>query len=273
MVLEKIDTIFVDLDGTLLNREGNVSSFVLESIDKAAECGIQTIICTGRPYASAKRYHDLLKKRAPMILNNGATAISEDGKVLWESYLASDTVKEVVLFLEKEGFHYQLYDRESILVKRHSYMENRILRWNEKLEDQEKILVVSLEEAKDFFQRDHFFKILVVEEQEERRLYLENFLKKHNLNTMRSQSNYIDIMAAGISKGSGVKKIKEIRKIQRIMTIGDQQNDISMFLEADLAVAMQNAHPQLKELAHWIVPSHQHDGVGYGILRYLDGNK
>ena len=42
--------IAVDLDGTLLNSDSQISDFTKETIKKVAEKGHQIIITTGRPY-------------------------------------------------------------------------------------------------------------------------------------------------------------------------------------------------------------------------------
>jgi hydrolase, haloacid dehalogenase-like family protein len=43
----------IDLDGTLLDKEGNVSSRTIETFKKAKEKDIQIVITTGRPLKSA----------------------------------------------------------------------------------------------------------------------------------------------------------------------------------------------------------------------------
>ncbi len=74
---------------------------------------------------------------------------------------------------------------------------------------------------------------------------------------------YYDIVDENSSKGEAVKhfcKIFNIVKENRI-AIGDDHNDISMFNECGVTVAMGNALPSLKEIADYITNDNNHDGV------------
>ena len=48
-----IKMVNIDLDGTLLDKEGNVSSRTIETFRKAKEKNIQIVITTGRPLKCA----------------------------------------------------------------------------------------------------------------------------------------------------------------------------------------------------------------------------
>ena len=48
--------IAVDLDGTLLNSDSQISDFTKETIKKVTEKGHQVIITTGRPLPYVKRF-------------------------------------------------------------------------------------------------------------------------------------------------------------------------------------------------------------------------
>ena len=53
--------IAVDLDGTLLNSESQLSDFTIETIKKISKKGHQVVIATGRPYRMAKDFYDQLE--------------------------------------------------------------------------------------------------------------------------------------------------------------------------------------------------------------------
>ena len=52
--------IAVDLDGTLLNSQSQLSDFTKETIKKVAQKGHKVIITTGRPYRMAQQYYEEL---------------------------------------------------------------------------------------------------------------------------------------------------------------------------------------------------------------------
>jgi hydroxymethylpyrimidine pyrophosphatase-like HAD family hydrolase len=81
----------------------------------------------------------------------------------------------------------------------------------------------------------------------------------------------LDILPAGCSKGAALLTLAATRNIDpsQILAIGDNWNDVSMLEAAGSAVLMDNAPPELKELAvarNWhIAPSNRDDGVADAI--------
>ncbi|MFR7029075.1 HAD-IIB family hydrolase, partial [Streptococcus pneumoniae] len=64
--------IALDLDGTLLNSDSQISDFTKETIKKVTEKGHQVIITTGRPYRMSKDFYRELGLDTPMINFNGS---------------------------------------------------------------------------------------------------------------------------------------------------------------------------------------------------------
>ena len=62
----------LDLDGTLLNRAGRISSRNKESLAACLEQGIQVYFVTGRPYCFARSLADMVDKRIGVIACSGA---------------------------------------------------------------------------------------------------------------------------------------------------------------------------------------------------------
>ena len=55
---------------------------------------------------------------------------------------------------------------------------------------------------------------------------------------------------------------------KNIMAIGDAPNDMGMLQSAGIAVAMENAHPVLKKVAHWVAPSNDDHGVHAAMVKF-----
>ena len=66
---------------------------------------------------------------------------------------------------------------------------------------------------------------------------------------------HVDIVAAGCSKGSGVRKVKEIFKLDRIAGIGDSYNDLPLIEASDVGFTFQGAPEELRNAADEIVLS------------------
>ena len=83
---------------------------------------------------------------------------------------------------------------------------------------------------------------------------------KLNLQLTRSLGNLICVMPSATSKASGVIALADSLglELSEVAVIGDANNDLEMFHCAGLAVAVGNAIPELKAVAHWIVNENDH---------------
>jgi hydroxymethylpyrimidine pyrophosphatase-like HAD family hydrolase len=77
-------------------------------------------------------------------------------------------------------------------------------------------------------------------------------------------------MAAGASKGEALRLVAAHYGVSmgEVMAIGDAVNDVPMLRAAGVAVAMDNAHPDVKAVADWVAPSNNDHGVHAALVRY-----
>ena len=78
-----------------------------------------------------------------------------------------------------------------------------------------------------------------------------------------SGKEWLDVMPAGANKGAALHHMADTLGIDIAETaaFGDYLNDYELLQEAGTAVAMDNAHPQLKDVADVIAPSNLDHGV------------
>ena len=78
-------------------------------------------------------------------------------------------------------------------------------------------------------------------------------------------------MKKGVSKGDTLAKLGELLDIspQEMMTMGDQENDLSMIELAGLGVAMGNATDQVKAAAQYVSLTNEEDGVAHAIHKFI----
>ena len=77
--------------------------------------------------------------------------------------------------------------------------------------------------------------------------------------------------AAGVSKGNALRRLVDDLGISRdrVLVIGDAPNDVSMFQEAGLAVAMGNAAAEVQGAADIVAPTLEEDGVAWTLRRFV----
>ena len=99
-------------------------------------------------------------------------------------------------------------------------------------------------------------------------------LRKFDGNRLRVQVTayvWIDVYAAGLSKGVGVKALQESLGItpEETVVFGDYLNDIPMAEHAGASYAVSNAHPKLKEFFTDTIGSNDEESVTKKIIELL----
>jgi len=88
---------------------------------------------------------------------------------------------------------------------------------------------------------------------------------------VRSQPYYLDVTHLQANKGHGVLAI--CRRLgldpQRLGVIGDMANDLSMFAEAGLAIAMGQAPEPVRAAADAVTTSNTEEGFAEAVRRYI----
>ena len=88
----------------------------------------------------------------------------------------------------------------------------------------------------------------------------------------RSNNTYfINAVARSVSKGESLCNVVDYLGIDlsQVIAIGDSFNDLPVFQIAGLSIAMGNASDSLKELADWVAPSVENDGVAVAIEKFI----
>jgi hydroxymethylpyrimidine pyrophosphatase-like HAD family hydrolase len=78
-----------------------------------------------------------------------------------------------------------------------------------------------------------------------------------------SDEGLLDIMAAGTNKGTAVAEVRKFMGLtkEQVCVFGDYINDLAMFEEAGLTVAVANAHEELKSKALYVTDTNDRAGV------------
>ena len=84
----------MDLDGTLLNDDKNISSYTVSILKKCKETGIKIVIATGRSRLQAEKIIDLIKPDFS-ILSYGALILNENKDILYDKLLPLETSDEI----------------------------------------------------------------------------------------------------------------------------------------------------------------------------------
>lgn len=269
MGLRMIRLIASDMDDTLLNRDGQISSQNKEVIKEAVAQGIIFTLVTGRMFQSAVPYaFELgLDQELPIICYNGALIKRVSGETLYEDYLSPELALAVAEYGQRQGWTMNAYfDDELYVAAVNSYVEHyvRVAR----------VRVYPVGDLVKFISdgNKRLAKILIpgrAEDSQARIAQLKDLLGTQAEITC-SKPEYVEITSAGTNKGRALRWLADFLHIQpaEILAIGDGNNDISMLQMAGTSVAVGNAAPQAKEAAKYITsPSWEH-GVAKAITQF-----
>ena len=233
-----------DFDGTLFCN-GKVSEENLEAIRYFQENGGLFTLATGRYPTILEAVKVSFKCNAPMLCMNGAIIYdSQNDKTLWEGKM--------------------LRDYTDILME--------ILRTQSGLRD---LRICASDEWKaeyfDFDDRDGIssamardpYKILVhvdsefSEELRDRAIALSG----DGYSICRSWQNGVEIQESYYDKGKSSRRLADMLGADKLICVGDYENDIPMLREADLSVAVGNAIDSVKEVADIVTARADEHGI------------
>lgn len=266
----QIKLIATDLDGTLLNSNGEVSENSRKIIKTILQKypNLYFVLASGRAKPAAKSIREALNlneyPNSPSILLNGCIVYSSDEKIMWQSYLNSKIILEHIEIMK------QLPNIDFI----YSSGDDAIMfndKWKKMAEEkfQEKACVVDKEEFLEAVKKEERFvnKICyLVPNQKDVELVektLAEFQKKYNLESARSANIFLEYMPDNVNKGNSLKQLIKMLNIKKeeVITFGDAGNDFELLNEAGWSVAVENAVEKLRQNAKIITKSNNEDGV------------
>lgn len=259
----------VDLDGTLLDENHQLTQRVRTALYQVAESGVQIVIATGRMFQSAVKIVDEIGMDLPMVTYNGALIRSGlSGRIYDHHKLDAVSARMFVALLRGQGLEPLVYIEDELYVeaqteRTRAYAEITKVRLNYvgNLE-----AYITEEPTMLLFMGDV--------------LTIDNLLPKmqqtygQEYYITRSFPTFIEIMKVGVSKAAALESLAAELEISReeIIAIGDNYNDIEMITYAGLGVAVGNAAESLKCVADYTAQARNGEAVIEVIERFIINN-
>ena len=261
----------VDIDGTLVGGEGNISSEDREAVAKARSLGIRVSLSTGRGIKASLSVIDRLALDGYHIFCDGALVSSpHDGSEVYARPLSHAAVNEMIDFAHSHGIDLELFSANNYFAERETW---------------------STEAHRDFFgvevtlvnfdelRKERIIKggLVTINPQESARAseFCRHFEGKLHFSYARAPAypdvDFINIIAPDVSKGKALEALASHLglSLAEVMAVGDGTNDISLLTSAGLGVAMGNARDELKAVADRITLDVDHSGLAAAIKKFL----
>ncbi|QDK71181.1 sugar-phosphatase [Lactococcus protaetiae] len=264
-----IKLVAIDLDGTLLNPNRQITDKVKLAVAKAKEVGVKIVITTGRPLPGVTdilKTLDLTEQSDYVITYNGALVQRATGEEFIKETLSAEDWLDLDAAARKIGLPIHAITRKGI------YTPNRDLGKYTVHEAQMVNMPLYFRQPEEIAALE-IAKVMMVDEPEaldDGIAYLPfEFFERYNM--VKSTPYYLEFMNKKASKGSAVKHLAEklYLDLDEIMAIGDEENDRSMLEVAGHPVVMENGKAELKKIAKHITKSNEESGVAHAINEWV----
>lgn len=264
---QKIKMVVSDLDQTLLNSDATFSPENLDAIRAAEAKGIFFTICSGRIFPMLEVYTRTLDIQGPVITTNGAAIVDgKSGKLLSKHTIPHEIAVRILDFARERDYDYSALTGQVSYFSGNSQRIKRFERYNEIAEsDGLKAMRLEYFNGRSYTNIENdILKMLLYQIPAEEFSSVTAFLDSiPEIHFTSSDEGLLDIMAAGTNKGTAVAEVRKFMGLtkEQVCVFGDYINDLAMFEEAGLTVAVANAHEELKSKALYITDTNDRAGV------------
>jgi 5-amino-6-(5-phospho-D-ribitylamino)uracil phosphatase len=242
--MSEIKLIALDMDGTLLTKEHQVSDCTKEAIAKALAKGVHVVLSTGRSLSTCYPYAQELNLASYLVTCNGGEIWTMEKELLEQHLLDTEIVEKIWHLGLELGVEMWMISTEGFLrgERPDNFYDYDWLKFGCDSEDTDKLARLVKE--------------------------LSYFAELEITNSLPTN---IEINPKGVSKAKALERVCQKLDItmDNVMSVGDSLNDIKMIQEAGIGVAMGNAQEAIKKVANHITDTNDEDGVAKAIEHFV----
>jgi Cof subfamily protein (haloacid dehalogenase superfamily) len=261
-----IRLVLSDVDGTLVPHDKVLTPRSLEAVEHLREANIQFALTSSRPPRGLDMFLEPLRLTTPISAFNGGMIIDVDKRILEQHTIDDEIVSTIIGILDENGVSVWVYRGQEWLVRDLDgpHVEHEadvcqfqplvVTNFDDVLRDVSKIVGAS----------DDTVAMTAA------RVAIEATLGAR-VSATNSQSYYLDITSPLANKGAVVTFLSGRLDIPTaaIATIGDAHNDVSMFQNSGLSIAMGNAVDDVKSSALFVTTSNEDEGFARAIEQFI----
>ncbi|CAH2717042.1 Phosphatase YwpJ [Neobacillus rhizosphaerae] len=260
--------ISIDLDGTLLNSQHEISEENVKALNELQEQGHYLILNTGRAYADVIKLKAVQNMEFPIFCINGSVLYSKSREIIYEATLTVSAYKEIFTLLKELGVGILVYtnyggypstlpplhdkSKEELDVLFQEYNYDEILE-KDNLKIYKLIALV------------HYNQLEKIEEVKA------SLAGKFDISMASSFANNVEITSSEAHKGKALLRFQQMMDLSfdEIIAFGDGGNDLAQFEVATTSVAMGNAPLHVQQKADIITKTNDEDGFAYAVHHLL----
>jgi Cof subfamily protein (haloacid dehalogenase superfamily) len=257
MDLNNVKLVVSDMDGTLLNDKGEVSTRFFELFKKLHQQNILFCAASGRQYDSIIDKLATIKDDIYVIAENGGIAKKADKVLLLKALNTKKVINVVPVLRNIKDANIVLCSQDTAFIESNDV---DFIRYFQEYYHSYSIVDDLIEVAKI----TSILKIAVYHpSSSEDFIYPEIKHLKEDYLLKISGQNWLDISDDKANKGNALREVQKLLNISKeeTMVFGDYLNDIEMLQEATFSFAMANAHNDITKIANYATRSNNNFGV------------
>lgn len=277
-----------DLDGTLLNENGEVSERNAQAIKQAIDQGLEFVVATGRSWEAASKPLKAAGITSPVICLNGAVVYDENHKQLHSITMDKAVCKEILSVCREADMYLEFFTNKGIYsVSKEYFLEvlvDIMKSANPKLSEEEirehAHLRFQMEPVEFIDNYDLLFEMQDLDIYKILGFSIDPAKLVNVREKLENQAGVIITSSGDINlefnhpnaqKGIALENLAKSIGIEMkdVMAMGDNWNDASMLRAAGRGIAMGNASEEIKQLADGVTESNIEDGVAAAIESVL----
>jgi len=260
----------VDVDGTLLDKNGAISAEDREALAKAHDLGVKISLSTGRAAQACLRIMEQLSLDGYHIFFDGGLVSNLAlGEEVYVQPISPAVVRQMVDFAHRHEIDLELYSAT------HYYAERET--WSTEAHREFFDIEPTIVDFNSVGERIIKGGLAVTnsEEQAKARRFQHQFDGSLHFSWARTPAypgiDFINILAPEVSKGKALEALGVHLGVamSEVLAVGDGTNDISLLAAAGMAVAMGNAPEEVKAVADYITLDVERSGVAAAVNRFL----
>lgn len=267
----KYKLLVLDVDGTLLNDEREISKRTLAALLKVQQMGVRIVLASGRPTYGLMPLAKTLElgNYGGFVLSyNGCQIIkAQNGEILFERRINPEMLPYLEKKARKNGFAIFTYHDDTLITDSpdNEYIKNEALLNNLKIIREDEFST-----AIDFAP----CKCMLVSDKEKALIGLEQHWEKRlagTLDAFRSEPYFLEVVSCGVNKANTLGALLEHLGVTReeVIAVGDGVCDVTMLQLAGMGVAMGHSQDSVKVCADYVTASNEEDGVALAVEKLI----
>jgi Cof subfamily protein (haloacid dehalogenase superfamily) len=271
----------LDLDGTVVRRDGEISQATLRAVARARARGLTVCVATGRTYGAADVFARRLGADGPIIACDGALVReARGGAVRFRWPMDPAAARTVCRLAEELGGGWLAYGDEGRLVSPSWRRRRRTAAWRllqTALHPRRLLRWLEVDRAQPAREASEpgdgpLYKLVLWAPDPAQGATLRRAVAAGGMRVTSGDDRHLEVVALEASKGRALAAVADSLGVpaDRVIAFGDGRNDVEMLRYAGYGVAMATAPPDVRAAARAVAEPVESEGVARTLQALLE---